>query len=62
VTAFLELLTCVLIALPQFRLYGMLLGAVILLAALLTLVVHREWSHMAPAIIMLALMVVWRCA
>jgi hypothetical protein len=48
VTGGLEVATAILIAVPATRVAGLILGAVILTAAALTLLQHREFPHMAP--------------
>ncbi len=58
VTGGLEVATAVLIALPTTREAGLILGAVIIAAAALTLLRHREFTHLAavaPFIVLLAL-------
>jgi hypothetical protein len=47
-TGGLEILTAVLVALPASRAAGLVLGAAIILAAVLTVVRHRDFSHLAP--------------
>jgi uncharacterized membrane protein YphA (DoxX/SURF4 family) len=48
VTGALEIAGAVLIAVPVTRAAGLILGAAILSAAALTLLRHREFSHLAP--------------
>jgi hypothetical protein len=48
VTGGLEMVTALLIALPATRLMGVILGAVIVLVAVVTVVRHRDLSHLAP--------------
>lgn len=48
VTAVLEFLTAVLIAISATRVLGLLLGAVIIAAAVLTVLRHRDMSHLLP--------------
>jgi hypothetical protein len=55
VTAGLELLSAILIALPPGRAGGLGLGAIIIVAASLTVVRHREYRHLAPLGVFLAL-------
>ena len=55
----LELVAGLAILLPASRSAGMALACVIAVAALGTLHRHREWHHMPPAIILLALMATW---
>ncbi|MCP3384513.1 DoxX family protein [Bradyrhizobium sp. CCGUVB4N] len=47
-TGGLEIVSAVLIALPATRVVGLVLGAAIILAAVLTVVRHREFSHLVP--------------
>ena len=47
-TGGLEMLTAVLLALPGSRNAGLILGAVIIAAAVLTVLRHREFSHLVP--------------
>jgi len=47
-TGGLEMLSAVLIALPASRIAGLTLGALIIAAAVLTLLRHREFSHLVP--------------
>ena len=47
-TGGLEMLSAVLIALPAGRGVGLALGAAIILAAVLTVLRHREFSHLVP--------------
>ena len=55
VTGGLEILSAVLIALPFARYAGLSLGAAIIGAALLTVLRHREFQHLAPIGVFLAL-------
>lgn len=55
VTAMLEASVVVLILLPSTRLSGLVLGGLIMLAAIATLVRAGEYRHMIPAAILLAL-------
>lgn len=48
VTGGLEVANAVLIALPVTRGVGVILGAVIIAAAVLTVLRHREFAHLAP--------------
>jgi hypothetical protein len=48
VTGGLEIVTAVLIALAGSRQAGLILGAVVIAAAVLTVVRHREFSHLVP--------------
>ena len=47
-TGGLEIMTAVLIALPASRSVGLALGAVIIAAAVLTVLRHRDFSHLVP--------------
>jgi DoxX-like family len=47
-TGGLEMMSAVLIALPVSRIVGLALGAVIIAAAVLTVVRHRDFRHLAP--------------
>jgi hypothetical protein len=47
-TGALEMVSAVLIALPATRLVGLALGAVIIGAAVLTVLRHREFTHLVP--------------
>ena len=48
VTGALEISTAILVAIPATRAAGLVLCAVILAAAALTILRHREFSHLAP--------------
>ena len=54
-TGALEILSAVLIALPASRIVGLALGAVIVAAAVLTVLRHRDFSHLAPLGVFVAL-------
>jgi uncharacterized membrane protein YphA (DoxX/SURF4 family) len=56
VTGGLEMVTALLIALPATRLVGVILGAVIVLVAIVTVVRHRDLSHLAPLGVFAALL------
>lgn len=56
-TGGLEMASAVLIALPGSREVGLALGAVIIAAAVLTVLRHREFSHLAPLGVFVALIV-----
>jgi hypothetical protein len=47
-TGGLEMMSAVLIALPVSRIVGLALGAIIIAAAVLTVLRHREFSHLVP--------------
>ena len=56
VTGGLEMAIAVLIALPVTRSVGMVFGAVVIAAAVLTVLRHREFSHLAPLSLFIALL------
>ncbi|MEX3951663.1 DoxX family protein [Paraburkholderia sp. EG287B] len=47
-TGALEMLSAVLIALPATRMIGLALGTLIIAAAVLTVLRHRDFSHLVP--------------
>lgn len=47
-TGVLEMMSAILIALPPSRTVGLALGAAIIAAAVLTVLRHREFAHLAP--------------
>jgi DoxX-like family len=55
ITGGLEILSAILIALPLGRDAGLVLGTIIIAAALLTVLRHREYSDLAPPSVFLAL-------
>jgi hypothetical protein len=55
ITGGLELLSAILIALPPGRAGGLGLGAIIIVVAALTVLRHREYRHLAPLGLFLAL-------
>lgn len=55
VTGGLELLAAALIAFPPTRLAGVLLGGAICLAAVATVVRHRDYAHLPPGVALTAL-------
>lgn len=55
VTGGLEILSAILIALSLGRDAGLVLGTIIIAAALVTMLRHREYSHIAPPGVFLAL-------
>lgn len=60
VTAVLELTTAVLLALPAYRHLGLILGGLIMIAALITLLRHKEKRHaLAPAGVLVALIALY---
>ena len=54
-TGGLEMTSAVLIALPVSRILGLALGAVIIAAGVLTVLRHRDFSHLAPLGVFVAL-------
>jgi hypothetical protein len=54
-TGGLEILSAILIALPRGRVAGLVLGTMIIVAALVTVLRHREYSDLAPLGVFLAL-------
>ena len=56
VTGFLELAAALMIAFPSSRSVGLLLGALVMVAASLTVVRHGEFSHLAPIGVFVALL------
>jgi uncharacterized membrane protein YphA (DoxX/SURF4 family) len=54
-TGGLEVISAVLIALPVSRIAGLALGAVIIAAAVLTVLRHRDFSHLVPLSVFVAL-------
>ncbi|MCB8881964.1 DoxX family protein [Acidisoma cellulosilytica] len=58
VTGGLEVICAVLIALPVSRILGLALGAAIIAAAVVTVLRHRDFSHLAPLSVFAALLVV----
>jgi uncharacterized membrane protein YphA (DoxX/SURF4 family) len=56
-TGGLEIVSAVLIALPASRIVGLALGAVIIAAAVITVLRHRDLSHLVPHSVFVALIV-----
>ncbi|SHN72039.1 DoxX family protein [Bradyrhizobium erythrophlei] len=54
-TGGLEMVSAALIALPASRVVGLVLGAVIIAAAVMTVLRHRDLSHLAPLGVFVAL-------
>ena len=54
-TGGLEVLAAALIAIPAARASGLILGAVICIAAVATVVRHKDYGHVAPALVLTAL-------
>ena len=59
VTAVLELAAVALLVPAQTRVYGVALGGAVMLAAVATLVRHREYKKLPPALVILILAVLW---
>ena len=57
-TGGLEIVSAVLIALPASRIVGLALGAVIIVAAVFTVLRHRDFSHLVPLGVFAALIAV----
>ena len=57
-TGGLEIMSAALIALPATRLVGLALGTVIIAAAIVTVLRHRDFSHLAPLSVFVALIAV----
>ncbi|MFC3652856.1 DoxX family protein [Dyella humi] len=55
-TGGLEMMSAVLIAFPASRIVGLALGAAIIVAAVLTVLRHREFSHLVPLGVFVAVM------
>jgi len=55
-TGGLEMMSAVLIALPVSRIVGLALGAVIIAAAVFTVLRHREFTHLVPLSVFVALL------
>jgi hypothetical protein len=54
-TGGLEIVTAVLVALPDSREAGLILGAVIVATAVLTVLRHRDFVHLVPLVVFAAL-------
>jgi hypothetical protein len=54
-TGGLEMVSAVLIALPASRIVGLALGAVIIAVAVITVLRHRDYSHLVPLGVFVAL-------
>jgi DoxX-like family len=54
-TGGLEIISAVLIALPASRIVGLALGAVIIAAAVVTVIRHRDFPHLVPLSVFVAL-------
>ena len=55
ITAALETLSAALIVLPETRIWGLALGAMVLIAAVSTVTWHREYEHLPPGLALAAL-------
>ena len=55
ITAALEMLSAALIVLPETRIWGLALGAMVLIAAVSTVTWHREYQHLPPGVALAAL-------
>jgi len=55
VTGGLEVLVAALIAMPTARVAGLMLGAAICIAAVATVVRHKDYGHVAPVVVLTAL-------
>ena len=55
VTAALEMLSAALIVLPETRIWGLALGAMVLIAAIATVTWRREYKHLPPSVALVAL-------
>ncbi len=55
ITAALEMLSAALIVLPETRIWGLTLGAMVLIAAIATLTWRREYQHLPPGVALAAL-------
>ena len=55
-TGGLEIMSAVLIALPAIRIVGLALGAAIIAAAVMTVLRHRDFSHLVPLGVFVALL------
>jgi DoxX-like family len=58
ITAALETLSAALIVLPETRIWGLALGAMVLIAAVSTVTWHREYEHLPPGVALAALTVI----
>ncbi len=55
IAAGLEMLSAALIVLPETRIWGLALGAIVLIAAIATLTWRREYQHLPPGVALAAL-------
>lgn len=51
VTAAIEVLGAALIVLPETRIWGLALGALVMIAALATVIWRREYKHLPPCVV-----------
>jgi hypothetical protein len=58
VTAAFEVLGAALIVLPETRIWGLALGAMVMIAAIATVTWRREYKHLPPAVALAALIVI----
>ena len=54
-TAALELLDAVLIVFPETRIFGLALGAMVMIAATATVIRRREYKHLPPCVVFVVL-------
>jgi hypothetical protein len=55
ITAALELLDAVLIVFPETRIFGLALGAMVMIAATATVIRRREYKHLPPCVVFVVL-------
>ena len=55
VTAALEILSAALIVLSETRIWGLALGAMVLISAMATVIWHRDYAHLPPGVALAAL-------
>jgi hypothetical protein len=55
VTAALEMLSAALIVVPETRIWGLALGAMVLMAAVATVIWRRDYAHLPPGVALAAL-------
>jgi uncharacterized membrane protein YphA (DoxX/SURF4 family) len=55
VTAAFEVLGAALIVLPETRIWGLALGAMVMIAAIVTVIWRREYKHLPPGVALAAL-------
>ncbi|GAA3108772.1 DoxX family protein [Rhizobium viscosum] len=59
VTGGLEIAAAALLALPATRIWGAVLAATIIAAAILTVLRHRDYQHLPPLSVFVSLIAVW---